>query len=221
MNPSIAIAISTRNRPEAFLKCIDSIINYSPMVKIFTVDDASDFNYFPHSFTFRKRSGISDVKNKCLELCYNSVADHIFLFDDDTSVLCEDWWRPYVESELHHAMYNFGPGIKLTDKLKRHYNPNGCMLYFDRHCIDKVGGFDTKYPNKYEHTDLSRRIFNAGLTPAPFMDVIGSHNLIYCLDQDHKIERSMSKKEINDSLKAGYDYFYDQRNSKRFIEFRT
>lgn len=217
----VSIAISTRNRPDSFWYCLKTIRKFTPLdFEIYVIDDASDDLYYNADYRFEERSGISRVKNKCLQLCYESGSDHVFLFDDDTYPLCNDWWKPYVEPELHHAMYNFGPGIKLTDKLKRHYNPNGCMLYFDRHCIEKVGGVDTNYPNKYEHTDLSRRIFNNALTPAPFIDVIGSDKLIYCLDQDNAIQRSFTQKEMNENLKSGYDYFYSQRNSKAFIEFR-
>lgn len=234
----VSIAISTCNRPDAFKQCVESLLKYSPEnFRIFIVDDASDPCYCDYDCRFIKRSGISRVKNKCLQLCYESGADHVFLFDDDTYPLCNDWWRPYVESELHHAMYCFGSGKSIrglkrdtvnqgnlifnAPTLKRHYMPNGCMLYFDRHCIKKVGGFDTNYPNKYEHTDLSRRIFNARLTPAPFIDVIRSHELIYCLDQDNAIQRSFTQKEMNDNLKSGYDYFFSQRNSKSFVSFIT
>jgi glycosyltransferase involved in cell wall biosynthesis len=221
MNHKVAIAISTRNREEPYFKCLqEHLLRVIGEHHIFVVDDQSEPKYCTSDHRFNERSGISAVKNKCLKLCYESGADHIFLFDDDTYPISENWWLPYIESELEHAMYCFGHG-RNAGKYKCHHTPNGCMLYFTRKCIDTIGGFDTNYPNKYEHTDLSRRIYNAGLTPAPYIDVIGSDKLIYCMDQDNATQRSFTQKEMNDNLKSGYDYFMSQANSKEFKEFRT
>lgn len=221
VKPKVSIAISTRNRRSAFYNCLESLAQFTTgNFEVFVVDDASDFSYGNPDYTFKERSGISKVKNKCLQLCYESGSDHIFLLDDDTQVLKENWCSPYINSGLQHASYCFGPGMNHI-AYKTHPVPNGCMLYFTRHCIDTVGGFDTNYPNKYEHTDISRRIYNAGLTPDPYVDVVGSDKLIYCLDQDNAIQRSFSQKEMNENLKAGYDYFMSQANSSKFIPFIT
>lgn len=221
MNHKIAIAISTRNREEAYFKCLkEHLLLGIEGCQIFVVDDQSEPKYCMSDHRFDERQGISVVKNKCIQICYESGADHMFLFDDDTYPIADNWWLPYVESGLEHAMYCIGSG-RDAGKYKYHHTPNGCMLYFTRKCIDTVGGFDTNYKNKYEHTDLSRRIYNAGLTPAPYIDVIGSDELIYCMDQDNAIERSLTYRETQDALKGGYDYFLSQANSKDFKEFRT
>ena len=94
-------------------------------------------------------------------------------------------------------------------------------MFCTRHCIDTVGGFDTHFKNKYEHTSMSQRIFNAGLTPYAFMDVVGSDKLIYSMDEFNEIERSFTHREMQDNLKSGYEYFNKQRNSSAYIEFRT
>lgn len=217
----LAICISTYNRKKAFEKCIHSFRLHTPyQIPIFIVDDYSKDNYANSDFRFNERSGISNVKNKSLQLCYESGRNNFIILDDDTLALNDNWYLPYVNSGLQHASYCFGQGMNHI-AYKTHPVPNGCMLYFTRHCIDTVGGFDTNYPNKFEHTCLSRRIYNAGLTPDPYVDVIGSEKLIYCLDQDNAIQRSFTQKEMNENLKAGYDYFMSQANSRQFIEFRT
>lgn len=238
----ISIAVSTRNRSESFRKTMEKIIEHTPegIMNLFSVDDCSEPMYHRANFMFEERAGISSVKNKCLQLCYESDADHFFLFDDDTYPISDNWWIPYVNSKQQHLSYTFGPGmVILSDSVtsvnlngdiprcenkyytKSHIVPNGCMTYFTRECIDKVGGFDTNYPNKYEHTDLSRRIFNLGITPTPYIDVVNSDKLIYCLDQDKAIQRSFTEQEMNDNLNKGYEYFRSREKSAAYIEFRT
>lgn len=223
MNPSIAICISTRNREESLYDTIQSISRFMPDdCVVMVVDDCSDMQYAWADFTFNERAGISRVKNKCLELCmsYDSV-QHLFLFDDDVLVCKQGWHEAYINSGAHHLSYSFNKPIRQDDKFKYHHYPNGCMLYFTRECVDKVGGFDTKFNNKYEHTELSRRIYNAGLTAHPAMDIIGSSEYIYCMDQDNAIQRSFSDKEMKQSLKEGYDHFEATKFRKDFIEFRS
>ena len=238
----ISIAISTRNRPSTFKKVVHEILKKTPIdvMNFFTVDDASDYPYSDADYRFKERAGISAVKNKCLQLCYESDADHFFLFDDDTYPISDNWWIPYVKSKQQHLSYTFGPGMVICSDIvtsfrlsgdhvrctteyhtKSHIVPNGCMTYFTRECIDKVGGFDTNYPNKYEHTDLSRRIFNSGITQTPYIDVVNSDKLIYCLDQDIAIQRSFTEQEMKDNLNKGYEYFRSREKSSAYIEFRT
>ncbi len=253
MNPKIAIGITTRNREESLVDLQKTLAhNYLfHGIDIFIVDDCSDVKYTkcgPIDYRFKKRAGISNAKNKALQLCYESMADHIFILDDDVRMLKTDWWKPYVESGEHHLCATFLPANKMFYKdvvsdmkfkqedngnlitasletkrrsFKTHLLGNGYCLYFTRHCIETVGGFDTNYHSKYEHCDLSRRIYNARLTNHVYQDVAHSSSLIYCLDQDNAIQRSFTNREMQDNLKAGYEYFRSRENSSEYIEFRT
>lgn len=240
IKPKIAIAVSTYNRKDAFLRwCHNMYINHVEESIIFIVDAGSDTNYANTAdYKFRQRATISEAKNKCLQLCYESGADHIFIFDDDAWPIHSDWWKPYVNSCEHHLCATFLPYHRIINKMvdcvdsygriyqdnisfKSHLLGNGYCLYFTRKCIETVGGFDTNYNNKYEHCDLSRRIFNAGLTKHIYQDVINSNELIYCLDKDNSIQRSFNNREMQDNLKSGYDYFRSQAKSKAFIPFIT
>ena len=80
MKDKIAICISTRNRPEAFLKTESAIYSLlPPNAEVFVVDDASNPLYYPVAdLCFTKRQGIPAVKNKCLELAMESGASHVF-----------------------------------------------------------------------------------------------------------------------------------------------
>lgn len=239
-NPKIAIVASTRNRKDSMYNLINSLSEFMPDNSVFMlVDDASDEPYAWPDYRFEERAGISRVKNKCLELAMNYESiQHVFLIDDDVRFLKKDWHLPYINSGEHHLCATFLPYNrsvnKMVDKidsigniyhdnisLKTHLLGNGYCMYFTRHCIETIGGFDTNYNNKYEHCDISRRIYNAGLTKSVYQDILHSHKLIYCLDKDNAVQRSFTDREMQDNLKSSYDYFRSQAKSSAYIEFRT
>ncbi|WP_417444627.1 glycosyltransferase family 2 protein [Joostella sp.] len=231
----IAIGITTRNRPEAFLTTLDRLIRFKPNnAEIFVVDDAShSINLMQYAewvnHFFIERAGIPKAKNKSLELCYNTGSKHIFLFDDDIYPIKEGWELPYIKSGIHHLSYNFDKAYQGTPKrqskeingFKISQIPNGCMLYFTRECIDKVGGFNEGFGlGLYEHTDFTRRIHNAGLTPYKNMDVIGSEKLFYSMDEHGEIERNFSINERVRYLNEGRYLFNQLAASEEYVEFR-
>ena len=214
----ISICITTRNRPESFAIVFERIKQHTNCeYQLVVVDDASDVPYCDATYRFKNRSGIPSVKNKCLEL---SKYDHIFLFDDDTYPIADEWYLPYINSGKEHLCFTFLTAFKRKEGFKHHTLGNGCMLYITRKCIDTIGGFDWNYGlGKYEHVDFSRRIFNSGLTESIFMDVERSDKLLYCMDQKREISRSFDKVEMRTLLQSGGIHFRKNRNSKEYINF--
>ena len=214
----ISICITTRNRPYEFTKVVESIRKHTHCeYQLVVVDDASDPPYCYADHRFQTRSGIPAAKNKCLSLCEH---DHIFLFDDDTIVLKDGWYLPYINSGKNHLCYTFLSKYKIKDGFTYSHLGNGCMMYLTRKCLDTVGGFDWRFGlGKYEHVNLSRRIFNAGLTEAPFMDVVGSEKLLYCLDQQKGHKRSFTPQEIREQFSYGAAHHRATLNSKEYIPY--
>ena len=214
----ISICITTRNRPEAFNLVLAQIEQHTKCeYQLVAVDDASEIPYCNASYRFSERAGIPAAKNKCLEL---AKYDHIFLFDDDTYPIRDEWYLPYINSGKEHLCYTFLTAFKRKDGFSYHTLGNGCMLYVTRKCIDTIGGFDWSYGlGKYEHVDFSRRIHNAGLTESIFMDVEGSDKLLYCMDQKKEIQRSFDKAEMRTLLRSGGVHFRKNRNSKELIPY--
>ena len=214
----ISICITTRNRHEAFSLVLERIKQHTNCeYQLVFVDDASDIPYCDASYRFETRSGIPAVKNKCLEL---AKYDHIFLFDDDTYPVCDGWYLPYINSGREHLCFTFLTAFKQKEGFKYHTLGNGCMLYVTKKCIYTIGGFDWSYGlGKYEHVDFSRRIHNSGLTESVFMDVTGSGQLLYCMDQKKEIQRSFTPIEMRTLLSSGDRHFRNTRNSKEYINF--
>lgn len=233
IKPKIAVAISTRNRPVEFLNSIShwALTDYDN-IEFFIVDDASSEVYVNSSHRFEERAGIPKVKNKCLELAYNSGAEHIFLVDDDIFPIDKDWYRPYINSGKNHLSFCFEEsygetprryrlGVTSDEKFAIYSGGNGCLMYFNRNCVETVGGYDEQLGlGYYEHNDLSRRINNAGLTSFIYMDVANSKELFYSMDQHGTVERNASPEERELQIRANMAYFESRRLSSEFIEFR-
>lgn len=204
---SIGVGITTHNRQALAASTLARIKELTPGAHIVVVDDASQPRVRisdAEVYRFDKNVGIARAKNKCLELL--SDCDHIFLFDDDTYPLAPGWTEPYVTSPEHHLMYLFeawasgtpvgDDAIVYTDANHRaHNHARGCMLYVDRLVLDTVGGMDVRFGMAMnEHLDWSMRIHNAGLTTFRYMDVLGSEQLIYSMDQHQEIRTSIEQR---------------------------
>lgn len=217
----VAICISTSFRPKEFEQSCINWVSHSQHIdaRVFVVEDGSNYSIADHSF--EDKVGVAVVKNKCIELAMDWGADEIVLSDDDTWAISNDWYELYSGVNQNHLMYNFYDKGIVHGSIKSHKKPSGCMMYFKRICFETVGGFDTNYsPYGWEHIDLSRRIYNAGLTPFRFIDAVGSNKVIYSLDE-HKltkstVDRADKDKFINDT----YQYFIKQGRSKEYINYK-
>ena len=230
--PAVGIGITTHNRGTVFRTALEAIRKYAPSgAAIVIIDDASDEPVEEATYRFETNAGIARSKNKCLELLVERGCKHLFLFDDDCWPVADDWERPYIDSAEPHLMYMFTdtPRGRLSDsieiyrdaRIKAYSHPRGCMLYFDRAVLERVGGYDTRYGRwGYEHVDISNRIYNAGLTSFRFADVAGSEHLIFSCDERLDVGSSVPQHErarmVRD-LKPRADASY---RSAEFREFR-
>lgn len=208
---SIGIGITTHNRNPMVRDTLAKIRQHTPAnAKIVVVDDASQMPVKIKDtvvYRFNDNVGIARAKNKCLELL--SDCDHIFLFDDDTYPIADDWYKPYVESPEHHLMYlfeNWANGKPVGDDAivykdsehQAHSHARGCMMYIDGVALATVGGMDVRYGMAMnEHLDWSMRIHNAGLTTFRYMDVADSEQLIYSMDQHQEVQTSIQNRQQN------------------------
>lgn len=183
---NIGIAITTRNRPEVLEVALKHFVHFWPKnykVKMWVVDDFSDNEHFDKlwdlaceypqvAFLFSgKRLGIAKAKNECLELTKD--CDYVFLFDDDCFPQMEEWADLYINQakylNIHHMMHLEQRGIlkKVGYKhsIDSYNNCAGCMLFFTRHALNVLGGFNKGFDiYGYEHAEITLRAHRAGLT---------------------------------------------------------
>jgi hypothetical protein len=229
----IGIGVTTRNRRESLIETLSYIRKFIPPgAKLVVVDDASKEPFQKADFRFEHNVGIAVAKNKCLELL--DGCEHIFLFDDDCYPKAADWWKPYVENAEPHLMYVFkdfaNTKARLNDnvllysdsKIRAWTHTRGCMLYLHRSCLDAVGGFDPVF-GKWgeEHGNLSDRIYAAGLTTFPYMDVVGSEALIHSADEHREVITTVPSVERQRCLARNRKLAEDRKNCPRFVPYRS
>lgn len=233
--PPIGIAITTRNRHEIFRKTYTEIRKFAPANSVLViVDDASTSPCPEATFRFEQNVGIARAKNKCLELLYKAGCEHFFLFDDDCYPKRVDWYKPYVESREPHLNYIFAEfktlgAAKLNDMMVLYRDSSivayshvrGCMCYYKRICLDRVGGMDPVFGLwGYEHPSLSDRIYNAGLTSFRYMDVPDSYDLIYSRDEHTSNEGStVVGAERRKWIERNARLYDERKDSREYIPF--
>lgn len=231
--PKIGIGITEHNRYEIFKNSYENILKYAPPgAEIVVVDDASDTPVPEATYRFKENVGIARAKNMCLSLLYQRGCEHFFLLDSDTYPLSADSWTPYIESHEPHLMYifeNFASGKSLNDTFKLYQDskivafshPRGCMLYYHRSALDKVGGMDPIFGKwGYEHPSHSDRIFMAGLTSFRYMDIVNSAGLWYSDDEQTGNKNTTVEGEQRQKLVETNSQLYKERRyTSNYIPF--
>lgn len=221
---NIVVCITTHNRNEITDKCISQWARYMPTcADLFVVDDGSTIPYPNADYRFEKSQGVGAAKNACLKL--SEKYDYVFLSDNDIWPIKIDWHIAYIHSGLEHACFNINrPLIKFgvigsfgrADYYAEYETPNGCMLFFTRKVIDTVGGWDTSFKGYgYEHVNVSDRIYNAGLTPARYIDIPNSKGLFEMAD----CESSFTSADRS-CIPANYALYQKNFLSKEFKPFK-
>ena len=131
------------------------------------------------------------------------------------------------ETGLQHMMYGYhGPAnkggvskgkpsprltVQYNDTISVALNPHcvGAFCYYSKACLDKVGVFDTKYLNAFEHVDHSYMIALAEMIPAYWWwpDVANSYEFldeIACSEDSSSIR---PRKDWQNNIREGAMYF--------------
>jgi len=227
----IGIGITTHNRTEVLKEALNNHYKHFPEgAKLVIVDDASTVPVKKSDYRFKHNSGIASSKNKCIELLEG--CDHIFLFDDDTYPIIDNWHLPYIESGIKHLSFTF-PRLVTGKKNGRMFkgskngiseygSPCGCMLYIHRSVIDKIGGFDVDYPQwGFEHVDFSNRAFNAGVIRRPYLDLAESLKLFHSLDYYKKVTGSTPRNVRSLTVIENKIRFNKNIKSKEYMPYKS
>lgn len=207
--PPIAVAVTTRNRPQVLADTLAAFATHSPHLPVIVVDDGSDppatvTHPTHHLVRHPTALGIPAAKNRCLAELDRVGAHDLFLFDDDTRPVTPDWYRPYVESpepHLQHSWLRFDNNkpvarmhpVHTSGDLVAYTWSMGCMLYLTRDVLHRVGGMRPEFgPGMHEHVEWSRRIHAAGLTTFTHQDVPNSHQLIWAGDRGKAVNSTLT-----------------------------
>lgn len=210
MGARIGIGISSFHRSEHLALCMKQIEKHTKG------DD--------HLFIASNIPNIAKAKNECLYALKD--CDHIFLFDDDTFVIKDNWIENFINSGEEHLLYlteRHNPFDESFDRTTKSYRDcGGCFMYIRKSVFDRVGYFNSEYKQYgFEHAGWSKR------TGHHYKSLNNTKDYIYSLDYqgegdwgvkhkpsitDYKAmqesidyNRKVFEKEIN-SDKIYYDY---------------
>jgi len=192
MGYKTGICLCTYNRLSYLKQCIKALIknNWGGANIRMVVDDCStEEGYDRYLIQLEKHGilvirktknrGIGNSKNCGLQHLMSAGCDHLFLMEDDIIMKKPNTCWMYVDYAKGHNIQhmNFAlHGIMNTDRgtLNKdgvYVYPNcvGAFSYYTKECIDKVGYFDEKFTNAWEHVEHTYRITKAGMT-TPFWE---------------------------------------------------
>ncbi|WIY84327.1 glycosyltransferase [Propionimicrobium sp. PCR01-08-3] len=217
----IGVAITTRNRRDAYSKSLAAWIKHLPIgVTLVVVDDASevpvDVPIWATLIRFSENRGVAAAKNAGIAALMDAGCTDLFLADDDTYPLVDGWAEPYLSSPEPIACYMWGDPVYQDDDVLGYSWPHGCLVYAERSVIDRIGGWWGAGVWGGEDSDFLRRAHNAGLSRCEFQDV--HHGRIFeALDEHGSVESSVSE-DVRRVWRA--DLLEARKDSAEFVPYR-
>jgi len=192
---TIGLAVIGYSRPDYLKQCMDSLQKNNwgkATVKVVALDfkdeDTNNKNLeiarsYGEGITIihaHKNCGVASNKNSALEHMMDEGCEHLFLIEDDILMkdprTCEKYVAYAKMLNLEHLNFaHHGPANVGHEKLypfkaaPMAVYPHcvGAFSYYTRNCIEKVGYFDEKFINAWEHVEHTYRIIKADMHP-PF-----------------------------------------------------
>jgi len=231
-NQKIGLGIITCDRP-VFLNQVLKSIPFKRIDTAVIIDDGTKplagVILDPYeNLTYLKNQnniGVGRSKNRAMLHLLNQGCTDIFLIEDDIFIKNANVFDEYIkaskESGIKHLMYGYhGPANKKDKKpnprcvveyntTRIAFNPNcvGGFCYYTRDLLMRIGLFDEKFLNAWEHVEHSYRAVINGYLPAYWWwpDIVNSNDFLEelaCSENDSTIRpRSDWKKNIADGAK--------------------
>lgn len=234
-NKKIGLGIITCNRPAFLIQVLDSIPfkriddaviiddGTEPLVMSKPIPSHAKLTYLKNE----KNIGVGCSKNRAVLHLLNRGCTDIFLIEDDIIIKNPNVFDEYIkasrDSGLKHLMFGYhGPANKRNkepnprfiveyNNTRVAFNPNcvGGFCYYSRDLLMRIGLFDEKFLNAWEHVEHSYRAVINGYLPAYWWwpDIANSCEYLEelaCSENDSTIRpRSDWKKNITE----GANYF--------------
>lgn len=153
-------------------------------------DDPSKIVDARYSFCHVKEDlGVGYCKNVCLKHLMKNSCDHLFLIEDDISILKDDVFKKFIDTakafNIGHMNYNNLPTVENNptytivngnDSVDISLRLCGCFSYFSFEALQYCGLInDRDYVNALEHAEHAYRFSVTGFAP-PFFAFPGIHD---------------------------------------------
>ena len=200
----VGVGICTYNRldyfKQSFNAAIDKLHNVVDVWCVYNDGSDKDSEYYDEFlnsvektypdikiFNPRANGGVGKAKNTLLKHMMDHNCDYMWLLEDDIIIKDEKAVTGYIEaaekSGFSHLCFAYhGPMNKVPmykdDWLEYHGACIGAWCLYTKEIIEKVGYFNEKMINAFEHVHLTKRIGDMGYCPpfGLFIDATGSKN---------------------------------------------
>ena len=232
----IGVGVITCDRMDMYHVCIESIKKnwYDELV---TVDDGkNDLVLAPKGDYIKTDGGIGvgKAKNRALQHLLDKGCDYIVLVEDDMK-FSDNLFKAYVEAYkktgIQHFMFAYhGPANKAgisygkpvprnvidygSVKVALNQHCVGAVTFYTRESLEKVGLYDEKFTNAFEHVDHSFQLAKNGF-PTPYWwwaDIANS--LDYVQEQKCSEESSAirPRSDWQSNIQTAAQYFMSKNN---------
>lgn len=229
----IGLGIITCNRPEFVAQVIKSV-PFELLKEVVIIDDGTKGSAEPipphKNLTYLKNEeniGVGRSKNKAMLHLLKQDCEHIFLLEDDIIIKDSNVFNAYIKageaSNIKHLMYGYhGPANKRNNKPDPRltvqygdtniaFNPNcvGGFCYYHRTLLMRVGLFDEKFLNAWEHVEHSYRAVVTGYLPGYWWwpDIADSENYLQELACSEDNSTIRPRSDWRKNIKDGAEYF--------------
>ena len=200
----VAVGIATYNRPDMLEKTAKAATKHLEGVvdRWYVYNDGSDPK---HAGSYKRaykpleavgarvidcpqNGGVAHAKNELLRWMLGDGADWLFLLEDDIRVLDPRAVTGYIEAceysglehlmFAHHGIGNVGGPLDSDGLVSFYEHAIGAWCVYSARAIEKVGFFDERLVNAWEHVEHSLRLAVAGFTTGPYRwgDATGSQD---------------------------------------------
>jgi hypothetical protein len=234
---NIGVGILSYNRKHSLKRCVESILAFTDLTitTVFISDDGSDdqstkayLNELKANKNIvvienKSRIGIAGNTNRLLR-CLSRFKFGILL-NDDVEVLAHNWEYVYpqamIDTGFHHFIFRMsgvygaktGPTrvVNNTSITMVDDKPQGAVLAFTSHMLNKCGYFDESYGlYGMEHVDWSTKSYEQGLQPNGYSDIVGS-------DKYFHLHADSSSVEDRQTLLRNAKQTYERRSGQAVL----
>jgi glycosyltransferase involved in cell wall biosynthesis len=193
----IGVGILTYKRPDYFKQVLAKIPRNE--IGILAIVNDGEDNYASEQdadvvFLNKKQLGVSVSKNILLKSLIDKGCEYLFLIEDDILIKDPKVFQKYIKtansSGIHHLCFekiaenekSLKYSYELPDgsKLGFYHNPQGAFMYVHANLVKKLGFFDEKYVNAFEHIDFAYNLIQSQVAPPfwYFPDVLNSEDYL-------------------------------------------
>jgi hypothetical protein len=226
----IGVGILTYKRPEYYSQVLNAIPKHK--IDYLTIVNDGDKSYVNEKdgdtvILNKKQLGVSKSKNLILKsLIEIGKCEHLFIMEDDMIIKDKNVFSEYIKAAnstgIHHLCYekcaNNAENLKYSYELSNgvkigfYTNPQAPFMYINAKLIEKLGYFDEKYMNAFEHIDFAYNLIKNKVAPPfwYFPDLLESENYIEPIKGSDENSSITNKQSYRENWNNSAEYFVEK-----------